>query len=153
MPRFEFRLDRFLSVKEQIEDQKEIEYATALSIVEKEKAKLAELEQSRVQTVEDLRKSVSKKISPIEIRRYNNNIERLKHLIIVQTERLETAKLHAEEKRLELVEAMKDRKALETVKERNYEEYLKEEQKAERVVVDGLVSYQYSQTTKQKDIR
>ena len=144
MPRFEFRLDRFLSVKEQIEDQKEIEYATALRQVEEEKTRLAELEQARAKTVEDLRKSVSKKISPIEIRRYNNNIERLKHLIIVQTDRLETAKHFAEQKRLELVEAMKERKAIEKVKENAYEEYVRQEDRITRRTTDELTSYKYA---------
>ena len=144
MPRFEFRLQRYLSVKEQIEDQKEIEYATALRQVEEEKARLAELEGSRAQTVEDLRTSVSKRISPIEIRRYNNNIERLKHLIVVQKERLEVAKLFAEEKRLELVEAMKERKAIEIVKENVYEEFVKEEDRVARRTTDELTSYKYA---------
>ena len=144
MPRFKFRLQRYLSVKEQIEDQKEIEYATALRKIEEEKARLAELEKARAQTVEDLRKSVSKTISPIEIRRYNNNIERLKHLIVVQKERLETAKLFAEEKRLELVEAMKERKAIEIVKENAYEEFVKEEDRAARRLTDELTSYKYA---------
>ena len=144
MPRFEFRLDRYLSVKEQIEDQKEIEYAAALRKVEEEKARLAELEQARVQTVEDLRKSVSKRISPMEIRRYNNTIERLKHMIVVQTERLEMAKMHAEDKRLELVEAMKERKAIETVKENAYEEFVKQEDRITRRTTDELTSYKYA---------
>ena len=144
MPRFEFRLQRYLSVKEQIEDQKEIEYATALRQVEEEKAKLAELEQARASTVEDLRKSVAKLIEPIEIRRHNNNIERLKHLIVVQTEQLETAKLYAEEKRLELVEAMKERKAIEIVKENAYEEFVKQEDRVTRRTTDELISYKYA---------
>ena len=144
MPRFEFRLGRYLSVKEQIEDQKEIEYATALRQVEEEKARLTELEQAKVQTVEDLRKSVSKRILPIEIRRYNNIIERLKHLIAVQIERLETAKLYAEDKRLELVEAMKERKAIEIVKENAYEEFVREEDRAARRITDELTSYKYA---------
>ena len=144
MPRFEFRLDRYLSVKEQIEDQKEIEYATALMQVEEEKARLAELESSRSQTVEDLRKSVAQRIFPVEIRRYNNSIERLKHLIMVQMERLANAELYAESKRLELVEAMKERKAIEIVKENAYEEHVRQEDRITRRTTDELTSYKYA---------
>ena len=144
MPRFEFRLQKYLSVKEQIEDQKEIEYATALMQVEEEKARLAELEQKKENTVLDLRKSVAKSIMPIKIRRYNNNIERLKHLIMVQIERLETAKMYAEEKRLELVEAMKERKAIEKVKENAYEEHTIQEDRITRRTTDELTSYKYA---------
>ena len=144
MPRFDFRLQRYLSVKEQIEDQKEIEYATSLRQVEEEKARLAELEQTKDRTVEDLRKSVKKSIAPIEIRRYNNNIEKLKHMIMVQKERLETAKIYAEEKRLELVEAMKERKAIEIVRENAYEEYVIQEDRITRRTTDELISYKHA---------
>ena len=144
MPRFDFRLERFLNVKEQIEDQKEMEYATALRQVEEEKARLKELEESKERTVQDLRKSVSKKIAPIEIRRYNNSIERLKIMIAQQIERLETAKLIAEDKRLELVEAMKERKAIEIVKESAYEEYVTKEDRVTRRTTDELTSYKYA---------
>ena len=144
MPRFEFRLQKYLSVKEQIEDQKEIEYATALRQVEEEKARLAELESRKENTVQELRKSVAKSIAPIVIRRYNNNIERLKHLILVQKERLEAAKMYAEEKRLELVEAMKERKAIEKVKENAFEEYTVQEDRITRRTTDELTSYKYA---------
>ena len=81
---------------------------------------------------------------PADIRRYNSRIETLKLWIKEQAERVKAAERIVEEKRLELVEAMKEKKALETVKENNYEEFLKEEQKAEQAVVDGIVSYKYA---------
>ena len=144
MPRFEFRLQRYLNVKEQLEDQKELEYAAALRQVEEEKARLAEFVASRDWTVEALRKSVSNRIAPIDIRRLNNSIERLKHMIMVQTERLEAAKAFAEEKRLELVEAMKERKAIEKVRENAFEEYSREEDRVARRLTDELTSYKYA---------
>lgn len=145
MPRFQFRLQQYLGIKEQIEDQKELEYAKALRVVEEEKQKLVELRQRRDETVESLRQAVSKSIAPIEIRRYNNNIERLKHQINVQIQRVAAAEAFAEEKRQELVQAMKERKALEIVKENAREEFLKEADLAERKQVDELVSFKYSE--------
>jgi flagellar FliJ protein len=144
MPRFQFRLQQYLGVKEQIEDQKELEYAKALRVVEEEKQKLVELIQKRNDSVESLRQSVQKAISPVEIRRYNNNIERLKHQIVVQIERVAAAEAFAEQKRQELVQAMKERKALEIVKENAREEFLLEANLAEQKIVDELVSFKYS---------
>ena len=144
MPRFQFRLQQYLRVKEQIEEQKELEYAKALRLVAEEKAKLAEMRQNLAETVESLRKAVSKSIAPMEIRRYNNTIERLKHNIKVQEERVRAAEAHAEEKRQELVQAMKERKALEIVKENQHEEFMREADLAERKQVDELVSFKYS---------
>ncbi|MDR0273576.1 MAG: flagellar export protein FliJ [Clostridiales bacterium] len=146
MPRFQFRLQQYLGIKEQIEDQKELEYAKALQTLAEEKQKLAEFIQRKDETIEKLRQSVSRNISPFEIRRYNNNIERLKHQIKVQEERVAAAERFAEKKRQELIQAMKERKALEIVKENAHEEFLKEADMAERKQVDELVSYKYSQT-------
>lgn len=148
MPRFQFRLQQYLGVKEQLESQKELEYAKALRVVEEEKQKLAEFRMKKDEAVENLRGLVSKSISPFEIRRYNNNIERLKHQIITQEERVAAAEAYAEQKRQELVQAMKERKALETVKENQREEFLKEADLAERKQVDELVSFRYSETVK-----
>jgi flagellar FliJ protein len=94
--------------------------------------------------VEVFKKSLLVAIKPADIRRFNNRIELLKVWIIEQEERVKQAEQEAEEKRLALVEAMKDRKALETVRERNYEDYKLEEKRSEQVVVDGIVSYQYA---------
>ena len=144
MAKFTFRLQSYLGVKEQMEELKKNEYGMAMRRLEEERQKKEALEQEVVQNVLFFKEALGTSIEPVEIRRYNNRIEILKTWIVQQKERVEAAAKYAEEKRLELVEAMKDRKALETVKERNYEEYLKDEQKAERVVVDGIVSYQYS---------
>ena len=145
MPKFQFRLQKYLGVKEQIEEQKELEYAKAIRILEEEKQKLAEFCKRKDEAVEKLRAAVSKSISPFEIRRYNNNIERLNHQIKVQIERVAAAEAFAEKKREELVQAMKERKALETVKDNAREEFIKENDRLERKQVDELVSFKYSE--------
>ena len=144
MPRFQFRLQQYLGIKEQIEEQKELEYAKALRTVEEEKQKLAEFRKLKDESVENLRCSVAKSISPFEIRRYNNNIERLKQQIKTQEERVAAAEAFAEQKRQELIQAMKERKSLETLKDNAREEFLKEVDMAERKQVDELVSFKYS---------
>ena len=144
MAKFIFRLQSYLGVKEQLEEQKKNEYGRALRLLEEERERKRRLEQELEDNVLLFKKALGQSIAPVEIRRYNNRIELLKVWIIEQEGRVKAAEQFAEEKRLELVEAMKERKALETVKERNYEEYLKEEQRAEQAVTDGIVSYQYS---------
>lgn len=143
MPKFQFRLQQYLGVKEQIEEQKELEYAKALRMVEEEKKKLADLIQRKDETVESLRHSVADRISPFNIRQYNNNIERLKNLIKTQIERVAAAEAYAETKRQELVQAMKERKAMEKVRENAFEEFQKEQELAERKEIDELVSFKY----------
>ncbi|MCL2047623.1 MAG: flagellar export protein FliJ [Defluviitaleaceae bacterium] len=145
MPRFNFRLQQYLNVKEQIEEQKEFEYAKAIRILEEEKQALADLRSRRDEAVEKLRKAVSHAISPFEVRRYNNNIERMKQQIKTQKERVAAAEAYVEQKRQELIQAMKERKALEIVKDNAREEFLKEVDIQERKQVDELVSFKYAE--------
>lgn len=147
MAKFTFRLQSYLGVKEQLEEMKKNEYGQALRRLEYLKQQKRLLEMELADNVKLFREGLVKMIVPADIRRYNSRIEFLKIQIAEQEIRVQEAQRAAEEKRLELVEAMKDRKALETVKERNYEEYLIEEQRAERLVADGIVSYQYADKT------
>jgi flagellar FliJ protein len=144
MARFSFRLQPLLKVKEQIEEQKEIEYGQALRKLEEEKQKLKMLHMKREENIRDFRESLHTGIRPPDIRRYNDTLEMLKRRIIDQEKRIEAAEAFVEKKRLELVEAMKERKMLDTVKEKRFEEYILDEKLAEQKQVDERVSYQYS---------
>ncbi|MCL2398204.1 MAG: flagellar export protein FliJ [Defluviitaleaceae bacterium] len=145
MAKFVFRLQSYLGVKEQLEEQKKNEYGEAIRRLEEEKKKKHLLEQELEENVFLFKRTLATSIVPADIRRYNNRIEIVKVWITEQEERIKIATQYVEEKRLELVEAMKERKALETVKERNYEEYLIDEKRAEQSVVDGIVSYKYAE--------
>jgi flagellar FliJ protein len=144
MAKFVYRLQSYLNLKEQVEELKKNEYGYALRRLEEERQKKLQLEAEQEAIVEIFRKSLLVSIKPVDIRRFNNRIELLKVWIIEQEQRVKQAEQEAEEKRLALVEAMKERKALETVRERSYEDYKLEEKRNEQVVVDGIVSYQYA---------
>ena len=145
MAKFTFRLQNFLNVKEQIESQKKNEYGQALQRLEQERERKRVLELELGEMIGLFRQTLSTRIDPNDIRRCNNRIERLKVWLVEQMERIKAAEQFAEQKRLELVEAMKQRQMIETVRERNFEEYRKEEQKAEQKAVDGIVSYRYAE--------
>ena len=61
-----------------------------------------------------------------------------------QMQNINKAKEIVEEKRLALLEAMKERKVLETLKEKEKENYFKEELKNEQKIIDEIVSYKYN---------
>jgi flagellar FliJ protein len=152
MARFNFRLQQFLNVKEQIEDQKEIEYGQAIRRLEEEKEKKRRLEQKKENEINAFRKSLQDMIKPPDLRRYNNTIEHIKKKIVEQEKRIEAAQIYAEQKRLELVEAMKERKAMDKVKENAFEAYTRDEMLAEQKQIDELVSYKYTERKAKADI-
>ena len=148
MPRFNFRLQQYLGVKEQIEDQKELEYSRAVRKLEEEKAQLRQMLTQLDEQIEGFRAALKKSIAPIEVRRYNSYIERLKQHIRQQEERVKAAEVFVETKRQELVQAMKERKALEAVRENAHEEFVIESNLAEQKHVDELVSFKYAKQSK-----
>ncbi|MCL2499226.1 MAG: flagellar export protein FliJ [Defluviitaleaceae bacterium] len=143
MARFNFRLQQYLGVKEQIEEQKELEYSKAVRKLEEEKNLLRQMNEQRERQIEDFRMAAMNAIDPIEIRNLNTSIERLKNHIKQQEEHVKAAEAFADKKRSELVEAMKERKALEIVRDNAREEFIKEEQLAEQKLMDELVSFKY----------
>ena len=143
MARFNFRLKGFLHIKTKLEDQRKLEYGKALQQLEKEKKKKLQLiEQLGIQ-IKLFRNSLHTLIQPADISRYNNTIESIKHRIIEQDKHIAAAEVHTEEKRVALVEAVKERKMLESIKDKQFEEYMREERHAEQKVFDEVTSYQY----------
>ncbi len=144
MAKFVFRLAGLLSLKEKIEKRRENEYGAALAALEREREKLAELENELAQTVEELREFVQKSARSDTIAQYNAYIELVKKRIKAQIKAIQDAEEFAEQARLTLVEAMKERKTLETLKEKDFESYKEEEKRLEQKVLDEVVSYKYS---------
>ncbi|MCL2620099.1 MAG: flagellar export protein FliJ [Defluviitaleaceae bacterium] len=144
MAKFNFRLASVLSVREKVEDLKKNEFGKAIMILEQEKARLAQLEQTRMDCIESFREGLHNGVSPHDVKQHNLFLDRMKKLIQQQYVVIHLAEIQVEEKRAELVEAMKDRKALDVLKENDYEEFLNEEKQAEQKVIDEIVSYRGS---------
>jgi len=141
---FKFRLQSFLDVKEKIEEQKKLEYGKALNKVDEEKKIKLKFEMQKNNIINDFRNDINLGINPRQLQSYNLYIEVLKKKIRDQNILIDIAEKNAEKKRLELVEAVKERKMLETLKEKDNIEYMKEQNRAEQRIVDEIVSYQYN---------
>ena len=144
MAGFVFRLQSFLGVKEKIEDQKRVEYGKSMAKLNEEKQKLSLMESELANVVLSLKNALSERINSNDIRNRNNYINDLKIRIEQQKEKVTRAKRASDKKRDELVEAMKERKMLETLKEHDKEAYMKEQLYKEQKVTDEIVSYKYS---------
>jgi len=151
MAKFIFRLQSVLNLREKLETQKELEYAQALKRLEEERAKERALVEWKQNCMEHLAKMVSGggdssdlRLDPEEIRRYNEFVEVLKERIATQKKAVHAAEQFAEIKRKELVEAMRDRKTIERLRENAFEEYREDEKRDEQKMVDETVSYKYA---------
>lgn len=146
MAKFKFRLASYLNVKEKIEDQKKQEYGKALQKVEIEEAKKRSMQAELADCIQRFRDEISGGIAPQELVRYKQYINLLERRLVEQEAQIKRAKQFAESKRIELLAAVKQRKMVTKLKEKDYEAYLAEELQAEQKIVDEIVSYKYSKT-------
>jgi flagellar FliJ protein len=96
----------------------------------------------------DFKRAARQIIKPDRNKTYNNYLKSLE--IKIKTQDIEVAKARetSERKRIEVTEALKDRKALERLKEKSLEDFKKEENLAEQKTTDEIVSYKYNKTKK-----
>ena len=141
MAKFNFGLSSILSIKEKIEDLKKNEMAKAIMELEAEKERLRYLEQIRHDTIASFRESLNMGVKPEDIKQHNYYLDKLKLMIKAQKLAIVRAEEKVEQCRLALVEAMRERKSLDKLRENEYEEYLVEEKKEEQKAIDEVVSY------------
>jgi len=144
MAKFIFRFASNLRIKERIEEQKKLEYGRAITALEIEKQKKSVMLMEREYTINSFRNNVNKGITPHMLQMHNNFLAALKERIIKQDAVIKKCEELVEIKRLELVEAMKERKIMEKLKEKDHEIFKIEEQIKEQKIQDELVSYRYS---------
>jgi len=141
--KFVFRLQDFLRLRERLEEQKKQEYGLAVAKLEREKQLLAALRREKDGNIDSFRNQIQIKIEPQRFRIHNDYIEWLKVRIVEQEKVVVIAQNFVHEKRRELIEAMKNRKVLEKLREKELAVFFREQNLAERRVVDEIVSYRY----------
>lgn len=144
MAKFIFNMQGLLNIKEKLEEQSKTEYGKALTRLEQEKSILLNLKNKKQQNILSFRESINKGVKPNYIDNINKYISFIDKKIEAQMENINKAKEIVEEKRLALLEAMKERKVLEALKEKEKENYFKEELKNEQKIIDEIVSYKYN---------
>lgn len=141
MAGFKFRLQTLLKLKEQFEKNAKNELGVAIMKLEEEKSKLRVIEDNIDITTNDFREACSGVIRPEKIKDLKAYLEHLQLARDKQKENVKRQQRNVDIIRERLVEIMRERKVLENLKEKDFQEYLKEEAKKEQQQVDELVSY------------
>lgn len=134
MKKFKFSLEKVLSLREFEENQAQIELAKAISVVTELNNKLKFIATERVKN-NDARSNSTDLSYLMSIENYIEGLDYQKEILL---EELAQAELILEEKRQIMIEAMKKRKALEKLKEKQLQEYKKEILKEEEKVLDEI---------------
>jgi len=141
MKKFRYRYENILKLKEKEEDRVKNEMAklnSSLSIA-KDKLKMAYVEEEEyLKSVEQL---MTNGCTAMELRSTINNKAYLRGQIETCGNEVKHLEHQLGEKKAELVEAMKERKIYEKLKEREFESFKEDLKAAEEKVVDQIVSY------------
>lgn len=136
MKKFVFSLQKVLDLREFQEKQAETELAKA--IAETDRIKLALIENGQKQAYTNKTRNDTSLID--QMKAIESYVNRLKKEAEDLLNDLAATELVVEEKREIMVEAMKTRKVLSKLKEKQLFQYKKEQQKAEDSAVDDIVT-------------
>jgi len=126
MKKFRYRLQALLKMKEHIEKERQKELATSLIRVQNQQRRLGELEDSRYRSYDRQRAVTAERFSVAEMLVVSRFIHRLKRESVMGAELLKVLKKDEDNKRQHLLEATKERRKYEKLKERQSERHYKE---------------------------
>lgn len=145
MARFRYKMQNILDIKEKMETQAKQLFSETKKVLDAETealdalyARKAEIEQHAVDVLKgelDLHEIEDSQMSRIIC----------EQKIADQKLRVERARAEFEKAREELEEAVKERKTHEKLKERQFDEFIREENRAESKSIDELTTYTYGQ--------
>lgn len=138
MRKFEYRLDRVLSVRIQQEKIQQKEFAVVQAKYQRAVDMLKSLYDSRQETVLNLKKLAAKGFDQRVYLAHMKYIEKLNMDIDMQRITIQKIEVELNKERKKLIEAMQKRKILEILKDKNKTEYVQELQIEEQKILDDL---------------
>lgn len=142
---FKFKLQIVLDVKEKREEEEKEKLAKLFKLKADEEAVLAKLEREKFDTLEELKeKQKTGGINVEKIKMYHAHLKKLDHRITNQKLRLTEIDIAIDKQREALLEATKEKKTFEKLKEKHYDEWLKELDAEERKFIDELATIRFA---------
>lgn len=131
MKKFRFRLQRLLEIKEHVEKEKQKVLALATRKVYSQEEYLRRLNLERRENQEEQRQFLTGSLNSSQLLGYSRYFLKLKSKELAGIEVLKVYRTEQEKKRLELLEAAREKKTFEKLKERKRDAHFKE---AERLL-------------------
>ena len=141
MARFRFPMQNILNMKEKLEEQAKNEYGQANARLLAEEKKLEQLNNRLEDARLQLKNVLREVLSMTEIHKRENAVVILKGYVKQQLLVVKRCEKEVEIAREKLTEAMKERKIFEKLREKAFDEFMKEEGRREQKEVDELMSY------------
>lgn len=141
MARFIYRMQSILNIKAKMEEQAKMEFAAARMHLDEEEEKLQILK-NRKASYEDKGRELRKdSLKVMEIMENRDAIARMEEFIVFQMQQVRLAEEQLEDARYKLQVARQESKTQEKLREKAFDEFMREENAREAKEVDELTSY------------
>jgi len=150
MARFRYKLQNVLNIKEKLETQAKQDFSNARKILTEEEEKRDELIRRKEEYHRRAMELRSGTLNVLDIEANQNAMLTMDSFIAQQNVRVSQAEQAVERAREHMTAAMQERKTYETLREKAFEAFLQEENRAESKSIDELTSYTYGQRTAQQ---
>lgn len=143
MEKFNFKLERVLDYKKGVETNKKNEYGKAYRKLNDDEKLLQNYNGYKENLAKERNKSLIN-TSINDLKMYNNFLTDINNRINMQKNEVHKSRKEMEVAKNELLEATKEKKMFEKLKEYKYDEYLYSLKKEEEKITDTIVSYRES---------
>lgn len=140
MTKFNFKLEKVLNYKETVENLKKNRFGSVQQKLNKEESLLDDFNKYKV-LISDEKKSTINSIKAGDLVMYNTYINDLNTKIAKQQEVVLETKKELEKVKEEMIDAVKEKKIFEKLKENKFEEYTYDLKKQDEKLNDSIVSY------------
>jgi len=138
MKKFRYRLEPILKIRSHAEKQRQKEHAAALQQVYRQQEHLSEIDKEKERTFEFQRTRLQGSIRTHQLLAASRYLVRLKRDTMTGTELLKGLERETERKRQLLVQASRERKIYEKLRERQETKFNQEVEQHERKALDEL---------------
>ena len=146
---FKFRFETLLVTRRHAEETLQKELSEARRALTDEQAALRDKKSTLRECLQDLRQKQRQSFRTADIQLYRPYLERLERDIDLQQKRVAGAERKVNQKRLALMEAVKRRRILEKLKEKDQQSYLKSMAVRERKFMDEVASRHHAAAGRQ----
>lgn len=151
MAKFRYSLQSILNIKMKMETQAKQEFSAAVNALDEEEKRLSEMNSRRADLETKAKELRQGRLNFRELEDNKRAIFYVDDRIVGQKVRVQAAEKNVEAAREALAEVMKERKTHEILREKAFEAFLLEENRAESKAVDELTSYNYGQKQHRQD--
>lgn len=146
MKKFVFKQEPLYEFRKLLEELSQVEFAAALKRLDEEESKLSFLKGIYRKSSEEA-DGLKEKGAPVsDIRMYHDYLSSVKRHIAAQEAALKELREFFEKKRGELLEASRNKKVLETMKEKSYNDHIMHMEKLEQKITDDMVSSRFKRS-------